>query len=52
VISSAIWKNPSRDLTAVIHPPGGKTVWRGDHAVKRVYDAAAGKFPAFLRLHD
>jgi hypothetical protein len=36
----------------MIIPPGGKTARRGDRATKRVYDAAAGKFPAFLRLHD
>ena len=32
-------------------PPGGQIATRGDPFRKRVYDAAAGKFPAFLRLH-
>ncbi|GEM_PF-5432327 len=35
----------------VFTPPGGQIAWRGDPFRKRVYDAAAGKFPAFLRLY-
>jgi hypothetical protein len=39
--------NPEHEFT----PLGGQIVWRGDPLRKRVYDTAAGKFPAFLRLH-